>query len=38
VSPNAEPTPKKMTGIVDQIKKTGAKYIFAEEMVHPNPK
>ena len=35
VSPNAEPTPKKMTGIVDQIKKTGAKYIFAEELVHP---
>jgi zinc transport system substrate-binding protein len=35
VSPDAEPTPKRMVEILEQVKKTGGKYIFAEEMVHP---
>lgn len=35
VNPAAEPTPRRMAGILAQIRKTGVKYIFAEEMVHP---
>jgi zinc transport system substrate-binding protein len=35
VNPHAEVTPKRMAEIVDTVKQSGAKYIFAEEMVHP---
>jgi zinc transport system substrate-binding protein len=35
VSPHDEPTPRRMAGIIDHIRKRGVKYIFAEEMVHP---
>jgi zinc transport system substrate-binding protein len=35
VNPAAEPTPRRMAEILEQIRKTGVKYIFAEEMVHP---
>jgi hypothetical protein len=32
---DAEPTPKRMIEILEQIKKMGAKYFFAEKMVTP---
>ena len=32
---DAEPTPKRMVEILEQIKKMGAKYFFAEKMVNP---
>ena len=35
VSPHAEVTPRRMAEIIDYIKKSGLKYIFTEEMVHP---
>ena len=35
ISPNAEPTPKKLTEVINAAKNHGAKYIFFEELVNP---
>jgi len=35
ISPNAEPTPKRMAEVIAAIKKEGIKFIFAEEIVNP---
>ena len=35
ISPNAEPTPKKLTDVIKAAKNQGAKYIFFEELVNP---
>jgi len=35
ISPNAEPTPKKLTEVIKAAKNHGAKYIFFEELVNP---
>ena len=35
ISPNAEPTPKKLTMVINAAKNHGAKYIFFEELVNP---
>ncbi|MBF0216862.1 MAG: zinc ABC transporter substrate-binding protein [Candidatus Omnitrophica bacterium] len=34
-SPDAEPTPKAIAGIIDKIRATGAKYVFFEELLDP---
>jgi zinc transport system substrate-binding protein len=34
VSPNAEPTPKRMAEVIEVTRKAGNKYIFSEEMVN----
>jgi zinc transport system substrate-binding protein len=34
-SPDAEPTPKAIAGIIDKIRETGATYIFFEELLDP---
>ncbi|MDX9917257.1 MAG: zinc ABC transporter substrate-binding protein [Gudongella sp.] len=34
-SPNAEPTPKSISELIDTIKETGAKAIFYEELIDP---
>ncbi|MCX5916272.1 MAG: zinc ABC transporter substrate-binding protein [Deltaproteobacteria bacterium] len=35
ISPNAEPTPKKLTEVIQAAKSHGVKFIFFEEMVNP---
>jgi len=35
ISPNAEPTPRKLTEVIQAAKSHGVKYIFFEEMVNP---
>jgi len=35
VSPNAEPTPKRMAQLLQATKKYGIKYIYSEELVNP---
>lgn len=35
ISPNAEPTPKKLREVIHAAKKNGVKYIFFEELVNP---
>jgi len=35
ISPDAEPTPKKMAGVIEAAHKTGIKFIYAEELVNP---
>ena len=35
ISPDAEPTPKKMAGVVEMAHKTGIKFIYVEELVNP---
>ena len=35
ISPDAEPTPKKMAAVIEMIHKTGIKFIYAEELVNP---
>jgi zinc transport system substrate-binding protein len=35
VSPNAEPTPKRLTEVIQAAKSHGVKFIFFEEMVNP---
>ena len=35
ISPNAEPTPKRLTEVIQAAKSHGAKFIFFEEMVNP---
>jgi len=35
VSPNAEPTPKRMAQVLEATKKYGIKYIYSEELVNP---
>jgi zinc transport system substrate-binding protein len=35
ISPNAEPTPRKLTVVINAAKNHGAKYIFFEELVNP---
>jgi len=35
ISPNAEPTPKKMAELVAATRKYGIKFIYAEDLVHP---
>ncbi len=35
ISPNSEPTPKKLTEVIKAAKNHGAKYIFFEELVSP---
>ena len=35
ISPNAEPTPKKLTEVIQAAKTHGVKFIFFEEMVNP---
>jgi zinc transport system substrate-binding protein len=34
VSPNAEPTPKRMAEVIEVTRKAGSRYIFSEEMVN----
>jgi zinc transport system substrate-binding protein len=34
-APNAEPSPRKITELIDQVKETGIKTIFYEELVNP---
>ena len=34
-SPDAEPSPKSIKELIDMIKKTGAKYIYYEELIDP---
>jgi len=35
ISPNAEPTPRKLTEVIQAAKNQGAKYIYFEELVNP---
>jgi len=35
ISPNAEPTPKRLTEVIQAAKRHGVKFIFFEEMVNP---
>jgi zinc transport system substrate-binding protein len=35
ISPDAEPTPKKMAAVVEMAHKTGIKFIYVEELVNP---
>ena len=35
ISPDAEPTPKKMAGVIETAQKTGIKFIYVEELVNP---
>jgi zinc transport system substrate-binding protein len=35
ISPDAEPTPKRMAGVVEIVHKTGIKFIYVEELVNP---
>ena len=35
ISPDAEPTPKKMAGVIEAARKIGIKFIYAEELVNP---
>jgi zinc transport system substrate-binding protein len=35
ISPDAEPTPKKMAGVIETAHKTGIKFIYVEELVNP---
>lgn len=35
INPNSEPTPKKMTEVIQSARKNGVKYIFFEELVNP---
>ena len=35
ISPDAEPTPKKMAGVVEMAHKTGIKFIYVEELSNP---
>jgi len=35
ISPNAEPTPKRMAEVIAATKKEGIRFIYAEEMVNP---
>ena len=35
ISPDAEPTPKKMAGVIEMAHKTGIKFIYVEELVNP---
>ena len=35
ISPNAEPTPKKLTEVIKAAKNQGVKYIFFEQLVNP---
>jgi zinc transport system substrate-binding protein len=35
ISPDAEPTPKKMAQVVEMAHQTGIKYIYSEELVNP---
>jgi zinc transport system substrate-binding protein len=35
ISPNAEPTPKKLTEVIKAARSHGVKYIFFEELVNP---
>jgi zinc transport system substrate-binding protein len=35
ISPDAEPTPKKMAGVIEAAHKIGIKFIYAEELVNP---
>jgi zinc transport system substrate-binding protein len=35
LNPNAEPTPKRLGGVIDAVKKEGVKFIFFEGLVNP---
>ena len=35
ISPDAEPTPKKMAGVIETTRKTGIQFIYVEELVNP---
>jgi zinc transport system substrate-binding protein len=35
ISPDAEPTPKRMVQVIEATRKKGIKFIFSEERVHP---
>ena len=35
IAPDAEPTPKKMAGVIETAHKTGIKFIYVEELVNP---
>ncbi len=35
ISPDAEPTPKKMSGVIETAHKTGIQFIYVEELVNP---